>query len=608
MATFYVSPSGNNSNPGTNAAPLKTIRFAFFGNGTPVNANDEVICKPGTYNESFAPRDNITFTGLPGAIIDGTGLSGDLIQGSGIKNFTMQGFEVRNAEGACISVPKSSFCIFRNLKVHDCNRPGIIYREGDLVKIEDCEVYNCAKQVGVSGGSQGISIMRATPRTGATPAGWGGYRSIVQNCNCHHNIPTAGADTDGCGIIMDGANSNVVDYPGPTLIQDNICWENGGPGIRLMEAKNCDVFNNTCYHNMRDLRRTTTWGAGIHETLSRGNRIRYNVVDESGSSNNSTHAYQNTNAHDVFGQSAQTTFLQNVFFGYGGRHARAMTNLSGNGTEKIGATPSGSNNLIGVNPQLNNPGAGDFSLKAGSPAIGYGPGGDRPDAGAVQSITPPPPNPLIATNAPTITVGGGGAKSGQSFTFTEGDFSGGTGTLTKETRMQYVEGAGVTDLAIISGGTAIFPDVGTSAKTFRINTVGTKGSESVPNPSVSITLFPADVEGPEPPVEPTDLEEVKDRLVIVETTTTQHGTRLTTLEDRVGAVEAALSNSAGGGAESVAQEAKQIADQAASDAAATREEWLRVKETLPVIPEGYTTELSKWLVVVAKGEQVVESS
>ncbi len=107
-ATYYVSTSGSDNNPGTIAAPWRTIQHA----ANTVTAGATVYVFGGVYNESvnfpnsgtaLAP---ITFESYPGqtAVIDGTrvsccGSSGTqgLINISGSLSYiTVSGFEIRN--------------------------------------------------------------------------------------------------------------------------------------------------------------------------------------------------------------------------------------------------------------------------------------------------------------------------------------------------------------------------------------------------------------------------------------------------------------------------------------------------------------------------------
>jgi hypothetical protein len=75
-ATWYVAPSGSDSNPGTSAAPFATIQKA----ADVASAGDTVIVRPGTYAGARFTRSgrvdaHITFRGEPGARPAGQKLS-----------------------------------------------------------------------------------------------------------------------------------------------------------------------------------------------------------------------------------------------------------------------------------------------------------------------------------------------------------------------------------------------------------------------------------------------------------------------------------------------------------------------------------------------------
>jgi hypothetical protein len=76
---FYVSPAGNDANPGTMAEPWKTITKA----ASTLTAGQTVMVGAGTYNEQVLPQNSgtegnyITYMAAPGenVVIDGTGLT-----------------------------------------------------------------------------------------------------------------------------------------------------------------------------------------------------------------------------------------------------------------------------------------------------------------------------------------------------------------------------------------------------------------------------------------------------------------------------------------------------------------------------------------------------
>jgi beta-glucanase (GH16 family) len=79
-ATYYVSPTGNDANAGTLAAPWKTIAKA---NAT-LQAGDTVIIRAGTYNEDILPKNS----GVAGKPITYQGYAGEQVYVQGDNNTT----------------------------------------------------------------------------------------------------------------------------------------------------------------------------------------------------------------------------------------------------------------------------------------------------------------------------------------------------------------------------------------------------------------------------------------------------------------------------------------------------------------------------------------
>ncbi len=108
--TYYVSPTGNDNNAGTEASPFRKIQRA----ADIVNPGDTVYVRAGTYNErvkltrSGIAGKYITFQNYPNetAILDGGG-SGNLwtymVIGENISYFKLIGFKMNNFKGNGIS-------------------------------------------------------------------------------------------------------------------------------------------------------------------------------------------------------------------------------------------------------------------------------------------------------------------------------------------------------------------------------------------------------------------------------------------------------------------------------------------------------------------------
>ena len=90
------------------------------------------------------------------------------------------------------------------------------------------------------------------------------YKRLIRNNVCCHNQNyekwmDLGRYSDGNGIILDvnqGADPNqppplhpAPNYLGRTLVQSNLCYDNGGSGIHTVSANRVDIINNTAYLN-----------------------------------------------------------------------------------------------------------------------------------------------------------------------------------------------------------------------------------------------------------------------------------------------------------------------------------------------------------------------
>lgn len=123
---YYVSPSGNNVNPGTFTQPFKTISFAIDS----ANAGDTVYVRGGEYREFiyFNKSGNLSSGYIvlknflnEKPIIDGQGVTGG--QGltlSGVSYIIIDGFEIRNCSGQVITIDNLANNLkFNNLDIHD---------------------------------------------------------------------------------------------------------------------------------------------------------------------------------------------------------------------------------------------------------------------------------------------------------------------------------------------------------------------------------------------------------------------------------------------------------------------------------------------------------
>ena len=174
-ATYYIAPTGSDTNAGTLAAPFQSITQAQ----TAASAGDVVYLRGGTYSTfSIASSDvtynyvhaiaksGISYLAYTGEtpIFDFTSVSAAskrvcafLVTGS---NNTFQGFQVTGIQVAsqdqaeCFRINSGDGNKFSRLQIHDCPAIGIyIQKTASNTLVENCDAYNLVGVVGISAGN-----------------------------------------------------------------------------------------------------------------------------------------------------------------------------------------------------------------------------------------------------------------------------------------------------------------------------------------------------------------------------------------------------------------------------------------------------------------------
>jgi len=173
-ATYYVSPSGSDSSPGTEAQPWQTIQKAE----DTLVAGDTVYIRAGTYNERVVPQNSgsagnyITYSAYPGetVIIDGTGIT----------------------EGNDGVVVSQSYIKLEGLEVRNWNETGIWMENAGYIEISDCVVHDVSYGIGFSDGSHDFVLNRVEMYRfdgfgfDASPAGGADcYNGTLNDCVAH---------------------------------------------------------------------------------------------------------------------------------------------------------------------------------------------------------------------------------------------------------------------------------------------------------------------------------------------------------------------------------------------------------------------------------------
>ena len=374
---LYVSGSGDDKRAGTSAAqPLRTLQRA----ADTANPGDTVLVMNGTYTKADPNSNILTITrgGVPGkpvtvaahpghapvlrarnwnavqihashVVVQGLTIEGnrsEVTLAKALAQKTNRNNPIHNGNGIIVQPPRDNLnrtprnVVIRNNTVRNTPGGGIAAIETDHVTIEKNTVSGTSHWSVY--GTSGISVFHSRDVDGDTT----GYKMMVRGNVVFNNrnfVPwiDSSADpskrhiTDGNGIIIDDnrnsqiAKRGVKPYRGRILVENNIAYRNGGGGVHVFLSDRVDVVNNTVYQN--------------------------SVSPEIGDRDISA-----IRAHNV-------RYLNNIAVSSPGHKPMSVSRTPGR--PKGSETVVDQCNLFGGDPRFVDPGAGDFRLRSGSPAV-----------------------------------------------------------------------------------------------------------------------------------------------------------------------------------------------------------------------------------------------
>ncbi len=252
--TFYVSPEGDDSNPGTMEQPWATPGFG----SRQLQPGDTLVILGGRYTLSRYPDDIVTPpSGTPQQWITIKGEEGNrpmlvgrdnlstAIDLSGRSYVRIENLEITSddsvsgssrffREGIQILGSPASHIVLEDIYIHHVDEFGI-----DVQDVEDLQLLNCRIEYCGFGAIGG-------------PAGQhGGWRNVViRGCRLSYSGHYY-QDTDGSNRPYDRPDGfGIESSEGPILIEDTIVEHNYGDGIDSKAAnttvRRCVVANNSC--------------------------------------------------------------------------------------------------------------------------------------------------------------------------------------------------------------------------------------------------------------------------------------------------------------------------------------------------------------------------
>jgi parallel beta-helix repeat protein len=335
-ATYYVATTGNDANPGTAAAPLRSVNKGV----TKLHPGDTLYVKSGTYAEALLNTipggtswsNPVTVAAYPGHTVTLRSPVGS----SAVLRFaaaTRHHIEVR---GLILDA------------VNQTGGHGVMITAGSTtgashhIRIRDSEIKNAPRQgVLVQVGSDANEFI---------------------NVNVHDNGTT---DFDH-GFYLESSQN---------LVEKSFVYRNAGWGFNVFKEGGVGTTNNNIIRNNKIYQnaRVGPRGAGIVLSSGSGNaaynnliwgnqggiQVQYNSVSNTKLYNNTVYANQVIGIK--IGSASNTKVQNNIVYANGGK---AISN-SGSGTLL-------SHNLVDVNPKFVNAAAHDFRLQGSSPAVNTG--------------------------------------------------------------------------------------------------------------------------------------------------------------------------------------------------------------------------------------------
>lgn len=297
--TYYVSVTGNNSNPGTIARPFRSIAHGV----NLLTAGDTLYLRGGTYTERIdlaTPNKTgtanawITIAGYPGEIVT-IRYKSSTTQGYGpirawgnrgyflFENFVLDGIDETEGTKWQIVYGNHHFTL-RNIEIKNFKSSGL-YIEGNDITITNCRIHDGDETIATLKRFYGIyahhgnNILIENNDIYNHPGGGlhlypGPFSNLIVRGNrIHHNNRVSNSNVGG--IILQGQSTSVI---ANALIYNNVVFNNGAStsgeadGISISNyTKDTRVWHNTVYGNK-------TYGLHIgHNTTTINTVVQNNI-------------------------------------------------------------------------------------------------------------------------------------------------------------------------------------------------------------------------------------------------------------------------------------------------------------------------------------------
>ncbi|WP_208353997.1 hypothetical protein [Pseudaestuariivita rosea] len=326
--TYYVSPDGDDSNPGTAELPWKTISYAMSAE-SPVSAGERVLVQEGTYTEivtiekSGNARDgHIILEAEDGVVLRDPILNDTMnenwhegnIEAAGQGYLVIDGFRIEESSFAGVAMRDANDVVIQNIETYKSGGPGIIAMPdsyfdggeqevtGENIRILNNTVIDANNRYEGRGDRDGqqeaISV-------------WG-----VDGFEVAGNLVNGG-NREGIDAKVGARNGSIHDnfVTGVAAISGTPAGYQGGPAIYIdgnrAESFNIDVYQNVVFDNTADAiavaDEQSDVGGGVRDI-----RIYDNLVMDNGIQgvNGGVGLFIGSNVDNV--TATNNTFVENV--------------------------------------------------------------------------------------------------------------------------------------------------------------------------------------------------------------------------------------------------------------------------------------------------------
>jgi parallel beta-helix repeat protein len=364
--TYFVDPGGSDtSGDGSFTHPWQSIIYG----ATRLAAGDTLQINPGTYqggvymNTSGTATNLITFhANGPGVIIEGSGSVRDAFFIEDADYVIVDGLTIQHATRAGLRLSYANHVTIRNSTFAYNGTWGIFTDFSDYTLVENNESHHAGTQHGIyiSNSSKYPTIRHnrlhdnygcGLHMNGDISMGGDG---IISYGLVEGNIIFGNGAGGGSGINMDGVTD--------TIVRNNLLYDNHASGISLYQidggsgSQNNRVLNNTIL-----MAADGRWAINIGTTNSTGNKVFNNILY----TDHSWRGSISIAAANMAGFESDYNIVMDRFSTDTGNTRLTLTAWQALGFD--------THSLIATPDQLFvNPGARDYHLKTGSPAIDHG--------------------------------------------------------------------------------------------------------------------------------------------------------------------------------------------------------------------------------------------